>query len=271
MLGTSAGGMMMTLVATGVIARAGWRAGYVALALPVFLVVVPLVAATVRTRPVAAPGTEPAADRAGLEVSAALRGRSFWLVAVVQFAYGFSAGGTTVHAIPHFIDLGYGASRAALFMSIVLGLAGGGKLALGALADRITARRALVLDLLVCASGMACLVGGHRAGMAAAFIVLYGIAVGAPLTLVPLVMVESLGLRRFGSLSGLVGIFNVLGAAAGPVAAGRIFDLTGSYASAFELYAVALLAGAAATAGCVPLRAPGARTRPAAVGLAGDD
>jgi len=254
MLGTSTGGMVMTLVASAVIARAGWRAAYVALALPILLVVVPLVAATVRSRP----GEDVAAaavDTPGLEVRAALRARSFWLVGVVQFVYGFAAGGTTVHAIPHFIDLGYGAERAAFLMSLVLGIAGAGKLATGALADRISARRALVLDLVVAAAGMACLILARRPALAAAFVVLYGIAVGAPLTLVPLVIAESLGLRRFGSLSGLAGIFNILGAAAGPVIAGRIFDARGSYASAFVLYAVALVVGAAATAGCIPLRA----------------
>jgi len=130
---------------------------------------------------------------------------------------------------------------------------------MGALADRISARRALVLNLVVCTCGMASLILARQGPMAAAFVVLYGISVGAPLTLMPLVMVESLGLRRFGSLSGLAGVFNVLGAAAGPVTAGRIFDLTGRYGPAFELYVLALAVGAAATAGCVPLRAAEAR------------
>jgi MFS family permease len=255
MLGTSTGGMVMTLVASAVIARAGWRTAYVALALPILLVVVPLVAVTVRSRPHADVAAAASGDAPGLEVGAAVGARSFWLVGVVQFVYGFAAGGTTVHAIPHFIDLGYGAERAAFLMSLVLGIAGAGKLATGALADRISARRALVLDLVVAAAGMTCLILARQAALAAAFVVLYGVAVGAPLTLMPLVIAESFGLRRFGSLSGLAGVFNILGAAAGPLMAGRIFDATGSYASAFTLYALALLVGAAATAGCVPLGA----------------
>src|SRR5262245_20000021 len=82
-LGTSLGGMLMTLVANQVIARSGWRAGYLALALPMFVIVVPLVLTTVRTRPRRADGGREAASAAslpGLEVAEALRSRSFWLV-----------------------------------------------------------------------------------------------------------------------------------------------------------------------------------------------
>jgi len=138
-------------------------------------------------------------------------------------------------------------------MSLVLGIAGAGKLGMGLLADRIGARRALVLNFLLCACGMVSLLFAANTAAAATFLVVYGLTVGAPLTLVPLVMADSLGLRRFGSLSGLVGLFNILGGAAGPVVAGRIFDVTGSYAAAFEAFALALLLGAAASAGCVPL------------------
>src|SRR5207245_6172304 len=49
--GTTVGGMVMTLVASRVIFGPGWRAAYIALALPMIIVVVPLVAVMVRSRP----------------------------------------------------------------------------------------------------------------------------------------------------------------------------------------------------------------------------
>ena len=54
--GTSLGGAAMTLVGNFAIARGGWRAGYVALAIPMFVVVIPLVIIVVRTRPPQAEG-----------------------------------------------------------------------------------------------------------------------------------------------------------------------------------------------------------------------
>src|SRR3989442_1163602 len=144
--GTSAGGMVMTLVASRDIEQGGWRDGYLALALPIFVIVIPLVATTVRTRPAAGAGStvaEAASALPGLEVSAALRVRSFWLIGLAQFSFAFAASGTNLHTIPYFIGIGYGAARAALFMSLVLGIAAAGKLGMGLLADRIGARRAL--------------------------------------------------------------------------------------------------------------------------------
>src|SRR5439155_43278 len=170
--------------------------------------------------------------------------RSFWLIAVVQFFYSFAAGGTNLHAIAYLRDIGYSAARAALFMSLVLGIAGAGKLSFGALADRVGGRRALVVNFLACACGMVMLLFAADTAMAGGFLVTYGLTCGAPLTLVPLVMADSLGLKRFGSLAGLAGLFNIAGAATGPVVAGRIFDRTGSYAPAFGQFALALLLAA---------------------------
>ena len=258
MVGTSAGGMVMTLVASRVVEHGGWRDGYLALALPMFAIVIPLVAITVRTRPSAGTGSTVAAAASalpGLEVAAALRVRSFWLIGLVQFFFAFAGSGTNLHAIPYLIGIGYGAPRAAFVMSLVLGIAGAGKLVMGLAADRLGARRALVLTFVLSAGGMVSLLFATNAAAAASFVVLYGFTAGAPLALVPLVMADAFGLRRFGSLAGLLGLFNILGASVGPVAAGRIFDVTRGYAPAFEAFALALLLGAAATAGCVPLRA----------------
>lgn len=257
--GTSLGGMVMTLVASRVMTSAGWRAAYVVLALPMLLIVVPLVMVTVRTRPPGSPAVSgPGQLLPGVEVSEALRMRSFWFLGLAQLCFAFAATGTNLHAIPYLIGLGYAPTRAAQLVSLVLGVAGLGKLAMGFLADRIGGRRALILNFVLSACGMGSLLFADSVLAAAAFVVAYGLAVGAPLTLVPMVMAESLGLKRFGSLSGLNGLFNIAGAACGPVVAGRFFDATGSYATPFALFILALLLGAAVTSGCVALDAPAA-------------
>jgi MFS family permease len=84
------------------------------------------------------------------------------------------------------------------------------------------------------------------------FIVLFGIIAAAPLVLLPLLVAESLGRRRYGVLGALTGIAGTIGATVGPVVAGRIFDLTGSYASAFELFILLDIIGAVAAFACQP-------------------
>jgi hypothetical protein len=77
--GTTTGEMLMRLAASHMIARWGWRAAYVAFSVPVFLIVIPAVLLTVRSRP---PGmqrmsvAEAAESLEGFETAAALRTRS---------------------------------------------------------------------------------------------------------------------------------------------------------------------------------------------------
>ena len=86
--------------------------------------------------------------------------------------------------------------------------------------------------------------------MAGVFVVVYGLSVAAPLMLLPLLTAESLGLKRFGLLVGYAGVAQTVGAALGPLVAGRIFDQSGSYTSAFELFIVINLLGAVAAWTC---------------------
>src|SRR5260370_11244179 len=140
MAGTSAGGMVMTLVSDRAIRFAGWRFGYLVLAAPAFVIVIPLVLLLVRTRPERGEGltgAEAAGALAGLEVGEAVAGRSFWLMALGVLCFSFSVSGTNLHAVPYLIGIGYAPARAAVVLSSVLAFRGLGKLVIGAIASRI--------------------------------------------------------------------------------------------------------------------------------------
>ena len=68
--------------------------------------------------------------------------------------------------------------------------------------------------------------------------------------LIPLITMESLGLKHYPSLGGILRVGEAAGAMLGPVALGRIFDLTSSYRPAFGLCILCATVGAAATLGC---------------------
>lgn len=256
MAGTTIGGMVMTMVANQAIARGGWRAGYLTLAAPMFLVAMPLVVVMVRTRPAgSAPTSVAQAAQAlpGLEIREAMRARSFWLISLAQFCFALAASGAVLHLITYLIGIGYPAVTAALVMSLVFGATSVGKFSFGMFADRVSGRVALAICMGTCAVGMLVLLAARLLIALAAFVLIFGFTMGVPLVLVPIVMVESLGLKRFGSLAGIAGIFNAVGAAIGPVVAGRIFDVNSSYNAAFELFTVVLIVGGLATLGCLPL------------------
>ncbi len=256
MAGTSLGGMVMTLVAARVIAAAGWRAAFVALALPMFLVALPLVVGTVATRP---PGEKNpnASDAAltvpGLDIGQALRARSFWMIASAQFCYSFASAGATVHTVPCLITMGYRPERAAQVMSVIFGLASLGKPIVGYAADYLSGRSVLAISLALAALGQFLLLGARSAAMLGAYALIYGPMSGAPLALIPMLIADSLGLKRFGSVSGLTGLFMTAGAASGPLVAGWIFDQGLGYAVAYTLFVGALAAGAIAATLSSPL------------------
>jgi MFS family permease len=253
--GTTVGGMVMTLVASSVILGRGWRMAYIALGAPMVVVVVPLVFLTVRSRPattVKLSVAQSAGLLEGFDTLDALRARSFWMLVIANLCFGFAAAGALVHMVAYLEGVGYQASSAALAMSFFFGCAALGKVAMGYVADRISARLALAADFAAAAAAFVMVFSAAHLMVLAVFIMLFGVAAAAPLVLLPLLVAESLGRRRYGVLGALTGIAGTIGATVGPVMAGRIFDLTGSYVGAFELFILLDIIGAVAAFACQP-------------------
>jgi len=236
------------------------------LAIPLVVIVAPLYLAFVRTRPAqtapalgegesdAATGTDFAI--AGLEVGEALRTRAFWMLAVLQFCYTFAVGGSFIHLVKYLIDIGYTQAAGTMVVSLSLGLALIGKPTMGLLGDRIGGKNALALCLFVGGLNTAGLLFARISWVLVVFTFVGGMITSAPVALGPLVQVETLGLKRFGSIAGLLGIAFTLGATMGPPIVGKLADATGSYALSFEVCALLSMVGAVASFLCVaPSRA----------------
>jgi MFS family permease len=269
--GTALGGAGMTLVANIAIKNHGWRGGYETLAIPMIVIAIPIMILMVRSRPSEARATispsdmptQPVVDIPGFELGEASHTRSFWLICGANFLYAFIAASAGLHLIPYLIGLGYTATFSARMMSLVLVLAGLGKLVMGAFADRVSARRALAWNFVAQGIGILLIFGAARTAVLVPFVLIFGLSLGAPLVLLPMITVESLGLKRFGSIAGTSGVFQTIGAAIGPVAAGRIFDVMGSYSYAFDAFMIAAALGVVVTRACLTLEAEQSRLIPA--------
>jgi MFS family permease len=251
--GSTVGGSVMTLVAGHVFQAAGWRTAYLMLGLPMMVVAVPLVALVVRSRP---PGTIPmtVAESAelleGFETGEALRTRSFWMIVLANFCFAFTATGSLIHLAAYLEGIGYKTSAAAVVVSVIFAFAALGKVVMGFVADRLTARIALVMCFVIQAAGLSTIFGAVHIGAILAFVPIYGMSIAAPLMLLPLLTAESLGIKRYGLLSGLGGLAQTFGAMVGPIVAGRIFDLTSGYTLAYELCIALMIVGAAISYSC---------------------
>lgn len=74
------------------------------------------------------------------------------------------------------------------------------------------------------------------------FAILEGVAHGAFYTLISPLLAQLFGLRSLGSILGVVIFVGTIGGAIGPVLAGRIFDVTGSYQLFFMICLVLSIA-----------------------------
>jgi MFS family permease len=259
--GVSAGGMIMVQVATIVIHASNWRCGYAALALPIILIVIPLVLLFVRTRgsndsipSLSSESGHDAPGRAtnleGFDLASAIGTRSFWLIAVTGFLFAFTVYGILTQLVVYLLGIGCQPGVAALVLSVTLGLNAVGKVLFGLVADGIGARLSLALSFGVMASGIIVLFGSHETTGLVMFLLIYGPAWGAPLMLLPLITIDSLGLKHYASLGAILRVTEAAGAMLGPIALGRMFDIFNSYRPAFAVCVLCALVGAAVTLGC---------------------
>jgi MFS transporter, OFA family, oxalate/formate antiporter len=259
--GGSLGGVIMPPIVDRLIGLSIATA-YFTLAVMVLVVPISLILAIIQTRPATlGPDTRGDFDDIpGLELRPALRTRQFWILVAVQVLASLGMFGTFFYTVPFLIQSGYASSKAALALSVVNAAAGVGLLIMGALCDRFTGRRVLpFITIQLGLSSLLLLGAGSASGgifYLVAFLLIFGLVVGFA-TIVPVVLVEIFGLKRFGTLSGLLGMASALAMANGPMVVGVIFDTTNSYTIAFEVSAILCFLAAASGFALSPIEGSG--------------
>jgi MFS family permease len=232
------------------IARFGWRgaladyAAAILLLVPVAWWVLP---ARLRAAS-AAPGTDAGSEPTVRDV---VRSAPFWVLAVL-FAtpplLGYLA--TTQHAV-YFTGLGFSAAEASAMLGVGGVLAASGRVLFGLLADRIGAAPAGFLSFGATLAGMLCLLAtGAWPGrtLAYGYVLFLFLPMGSRATIVSVLVSRIAPPRHYGLIFGLLGVGNSLGAAAGPLLSGAIYDWTGSYRAIYLTATAILLVGIAALA-----------------------
>ncbi|MBV8055637.1 MAG: MFS transporter [Deltaproteobacteria bacterium] len=267
--GMELGGVIMTLLSARLISTNGWRTAYVVLALPIFLIVLPLIIMVIKGRPetfgaeAIEGATGPAgssdlliAPEDGLEVREAFRKRSFWLLGLALFCFGFGVAGALIHLVPLMLKARYSAASAALALSSVHALITVGKPTMGAVGDFIGARKVLAGAFAICALGIVLMGDAGRAPILALGIFFYAFMLATPIALVPVILLEIAGPRSLGTLFGLLFFVQTVGAAIGPIIVGWVFDIIGSYIAGYTLSAAILFGAAVSIMGCVEVYRP---------------
>jgi MFS family permease len=152
--------------------------------------------------------------------------------------------GLGIHCVAYLTDLEHSPTSAAFAWSAVMGVMIVGILLSGPIADRWGAKNAMVLDCALFALSIVLLTWARSYGVVLVFALIYGLALGAPLVLNPLLTGGYLGMKHFGAIYGVLNIMGTVGAAIGPVGAGLFFDAQRTYLPVFYFFVVVMLATA---------------------------
>ncbi len=195
----------------------------------------------------------------GFTVTEAFSVRAFWQIAAVMFIIGLVTSGLGAYIVPCLTDFGHTPTKSAYTWSVTLGVMTLAKFLFGPIADRWGPKNAMAGACLLMATAIFILSFATSYKMAILFAVLYGFGVGAPLTVNPLLVSESLGVKHFGAIFGVLNLIAIIGMAIGPVALGIASDVQGTFVPALYVF-VGLLALSGVTAAliaAVPRRSAG--------------
>lgn len=243
--GSSAGALVLAPVVQAVIQALGWRGTYMAMGAAVVFTPVPfLLFALPRGRLRARDKGATADAAAPLSLRRELRQPGVIPLAAVMILPGVASFSVAVHLVPYLAGLGHPATTAAAALGATIGISAIGKIAGGFIADRFGALFTLRLALLLDVVSLALLQYAGAPLTLAAFVMLYGLALGTQIAVIPTIAVSVIGTDRFGTLFGILQLAAMLASAVGPVASGLIFDSTGHYSGAVMLWLAAMAAAA---------------------------
>ena len=250
--GVSLSGVIMPYISAELIENFGWRRGFMVYSTFTFLVVVPLIFRLVISRPEDVGLRPDGAIPIKFDESSILspvekvppkmrllelfKEHNFRMI-VLTFSLLFcSMSATLTHMIPRLTDFGYTLVEASLVMSLCAGFGIVGKLSFGWLSDRLSVRKVMAIVISMQFTGQYLMFGSLDYLTFALGASMFGFGVGGVVPMHGAVVGKTFGRDRFGAVLGLMrpAMFPIQ--ILGVPFAGWVFDVTGSYDTAFQVF-----------------------------------
>jgi len=248
--GISASGVVMPFISAALIDNFGWREGFMAYSAFTAIIVVPLVLWLVISKPEDV-GLKPDGQLKGLSSAEnneeslpvlitnpnpILKERNFWvLVAVIGLLFCVQSA-TLTHLVPRITDAGISLQAASLVMSTCAGFGILGKLSFGFLSDYWQPRSAIWATIFAQVLGQLLMFNTDTLWMFTAGAALFGYGMGGVVPLQGALVGRLFGRERFGKALGNMRPAMFPLQIVGVPLAGWIFDTTGSYDPAFQIF-----------------------------------
>jgi MFS family permease len=247
-IGVSFSGIVMPPFAAWIISELGWRGGFQVYAALTVVIIVPLVAALVVNRPEDLGLRPDGGPREPLQplrdasrdlhwrTFELLRDRNFWAIAI-PFGLVFSSlSAVLIHLAPYASDLGM-ADRRAWIVSAAAAAGALGKPVFGQMIDRFDARITIWVSFGGQLLGLLLLMRGDDFGSLLPAAMIFGFTMGGVVPVHGAVTAAAFGRLSFGKAMGLLRPVQIPIHMLGVPLAGWIFDTTGSYRVAFQIFA----------------------------------
>ena len=251
-VGTGAGQFVIPLVASLLISAVGWRQTAVIIGVTACVILFGISRVLKRDPGEMAPDGKPESSRtaaitgagsANLSFSRARSTYQFWILCVVNMLVVLILISIIIHIVPHGRDMGLSATQAASVLSAIGGVSMVGRFLSGISIDRWGSKRIMVICFFLLTSGLLLLQFATTLWLLYLFACIYGLAHGGFFTAVSPIAAEIFGIRAHGTILGIIVCFGTTGGSIGPLVAGQLFDMTGSYTSTFWALIVISLLG----------------------------
>jgi len=171
----------------------------------------------------------------------ALKLSQFWFLSFIWLFLSLTVHLVFVHAVPYAVDTGIPPMDAAVILSLIGGAGIVGRLAVGRVSDTIGRKALAIACALLQAGVLVWFMYARELWMLYVFASSFGFLWGGLSTTVTALIGDIFGMRSLGAIMGVMSVGWSLGAATGPAIGGFIFDMRGSYLTAFAAGASAML------------------------------
>ena len=251
--GMSAGQLIVIPLATALTVWFGWRTSFLWLGIGLLVLVLPVCLALIRNNPEdrgARPygATGPAPTRAEAEatrvagrvgVSEAAQTLPFWLLMGTFFVCGYTSNGMVLtHFMPHALEHNFTAFQASSALGVMGAMNIMGTLASGWICDRFGRRGPLATYYFVRGVSLLFLLYVWNVPSLHLWAALFGLNYISTVPPTTTLTANIYGPYSVGQLSGWIFFAHQVGSALGAALAGWVFELTGTYSSAFVSAAV---------------------------------
>ena len=188
-------------------------------------------------------GVEYAAGDLEMEITLrqALKTPAYWLLAIGWITFGMLTGAISLHCIPFLTDVGFTPAVAAGMMAMMSFVQTPARFIAGILTDRVRIDQMHLLmagGFLIQAVGVAALLLHQTTATIYIFPILFGAGSGAMLPLGIAIRGRYFGRKAYGSIQGSSQLLSAPAALLAPIYAGWVYDVNGTYTTAFLVFGV---------------------------------